>query len=366
QKLRGLHCFESVSLSTLFISYAHADGSDVARQLAADLEAAGFDVWWDKQRLKPSASWTVGIEDGIDRAEIVLALLSRASYTSDICRAEQLRALRKKKRVLPIILQADADLPIHLESTQYLHFYGVAPEERLARLKAAISDASVTASLLPKYKKRFKTFPPLPLHFVVRPDTLDRLRQIVIREGDARVVPVTAIRGMGGVGKTVLAQALCHDEAVQDAFPDGVMWVSVGRNPSNDHLREQIREVAKALGDSLEGYDTFQGCINQLRNTLSDKSVLIVLDDVWDPRHIRHFNADAPRCHLLITTRNQEVVRGTDAREFSAEVMSELESRQLLAQKSGLPVEDLPPEAAELVRRSGSLPLALSMLGSRA
>ena len=353
-------------MPTLFISYAHADGSDVASRLAADLEGAGFDVWWDKRRLKPSASWTVGIENGIDHAEIVLALLSRASYTSDICRAEQLRALRKKKRVLPIVLQEDADLPIHLESTQYLHFYGVPDEERLAKLKAAISDANITASLLPKYKKRFKTFPPLPLHFVVRPATLDRLRQMIIQEGDARFVSVTAIRGMGGVGKTVLAQAICHDEAVQDAFPDGVMWVSVGRNPSNDHLREQIRELAKALGDSLESYDTFQGCVNQLRNMLSDKSVLIVLDDVWDPRHVRHFNADAPRCRLLITTRNQEVVRGTDAKEFTAEVMSDPESRQLLAQKSGVRVEDLPAEAAELVKRSGSLPLALSMLGSRA
>jgi WD40 repeat protein len=353
-------------LPTLFISYAHADGNDVASRLAADLEASGFDVWWDRHRLKPSASWTVGIEDGIDHADVVLALLSRASYTSDICRAEQLRALRKKKRVLPIVLQEDADLPIHLESAQYLHFYGISPEERLAKLKAAISDTSITASLLPKYKKRYKTFPPLPLHFVARADILDRLRKIVIREGDVRMVSVTAIRGMGGVGKTVLALAICHDEAVQDAFPDGVMWVSVGRKPSNDHLREQIREIAKALGDNLEGYDTFQGCVNQLRNTLSDKSVLIVLDDVWDPRHVRHFNADAPRCRLLITTRNQEVVRGTDAREFTAEVMSDLESRQLLAQKSGLQVEDLPPEAAELVRRSGSLPLALSMIGSRA
>src|SRR5258708_11009318 len=171
---------------------------------------------------------------------------------------------------------------------------------------------------------------------------------------------------MGGVGKSVLAQAICHNEAVQDAFPDGVIWVSVGQSPSNDHLREQIREVAKALGDNLVGYDTFQGCVNQLRNTLSDKSVLIVLDDVWDPRHVRHFSADAPRCRLLITTRNLEVVRGTDDREFTAEVMSDAESRQLLAQKSGLNIEDLPPEAAELIRRSGFLPLALSMLGSRA
>jgi hypothetical protein len=33
------------------------------------------------------------------------------------------------------------------------------------------------------------------------------------------------LHGMGGIGKTVLAQALCHDEVVQQAFPDGIIWV---------------------------------------------------------------------------------------------------------------------------------------------
>jgi len=356
---------EKKSPVRLFISYAHSDGSELASRLAADLQNSGFTVWWDKDRLRAGASWTVGIETGLDDADVVLAILSRGSYTSDICRAEQLRALRKHKRVLPLVLQNDADMPIHLETEQYIAFYGDYPSS-LARLGAAIGDPNVTASLQAKYKKRYRTFPPLPVHFVPRRALVERLRRAIIKESDQRSMPITAIRGMGGIGKSVLAQAICHDEAVQDAYPDGVMWVTIGEHPSNDHLCSQIRELAKALGDALEGYDTLIGCENQLRMSLSSKSVLIVLDDVWDPRVVRYFHGDSPRCRLLLTTRSREVVRGTDAEELTADVMDHQESLELLASKSGLSVNELPQEASEIIERVGSLPLGLAMLGSRA
>ncbi len=349
----------------LFISYAHADGAVLASRLADDLHASGFTTWWDQQRLTPGAHWTTDIEVAIDQADVIVALLSEGSYHSDICRAEQLRALRKGKRVIPVMLQKDAELPIHLETEQYLPFYGDYGAG-LKQLIAAIGNDQVTASLLAKYKKRYLTFPPLPLHFVPRRHLLESLRRAIIQEKDQRTTPITAIRGMGGIGKTVLAQAICHDEAVQDAFPDGVMWVTIGKNPSNCHLLEQIRELAKALGDSLEGYDTLYGSENQLRMTLKDKSVLIVLDDVWDPRHVKHFLGDAPRCRILLTTRSQEVIHGTDAEEFVAQAMDEEESMTLLARKSGLAVNELPREAAEIIARCGSLPLGLAMLGARA
>jgi deoxyadenosine/deoxycytidine kinase len=34
---------------------------------------------------------------------------------------------------------------------------------------------------------------------------------------------LTALEGMGGIGKTVLAQALFKDEVVRQAFPDGLV-----------------------------------------------------------------------------------------------------------------------------------------------
>lgn len=76
----------------LFISYAHADGAELAQHLQRDLTARGMEPWLDTQRLYGGAIWTTEIEQALDEAEVVLALLTRGSYLSEICRAEQLRA----------------------------------------------------------------------------------------------------------------------------------------------------------------------------------------------------------------------------------------------------------------------------------
>lgn len=75
--------------------------------------------------------------------------------------------------------------------------------------------------------------PPLPPHFVPRLDACQDLKTRLLAE-DTRapgVLVVSAIHGLGGIGKTVLATALAHDSEVQDRFPDGVLWATLGQEP---------------------------------------------------------------------------------------------------------------------------------------
>ena len=95
----------------LFISYAHVDGAELAR----DLAAGGLETWLNTQRLQGGAIWTTEIEDALDGAKVVLVLLTRGSYVSEICRPEQLRALRKGKCVIPLMAQTGAGVPLHVE-----------------------------------------------------------------------------------------------------------------------------------------------------------------------------------------------------------------------------------------------------------
>src|SRR5271157_1707317 len=106
----------------IFISYAHRDGAQLAERLQKDLEAKGLDAWLDKQRLEGGASWTKDIESALDEAEYVLALLTPGSYVSEICRAEQLRSLRKGKCVIPLLAQRGTEIPLHLEPKNYRDF----------------------------------------------------------------------------------------------------------------------------------------------------------------------------------------------------------------------------------------------------
>ena len=73
--------------------------------------------------------------------------------------------------------------------------------------------------------------PPLPHTFLARPVPLDGLVKVLLRNqgGQSETIALTAVAGMGGIGKTVLAQALCRDERIRQAFPDGIFWQSIGK-----------------------------------------------------------------------------------------------------------------------------------------
>src|SRR2546427_11342627 len=86
-----------VNVQRIFVSYARRDGAELALRLQKDLTAAGFDVWLDTQRIGGGASWTVEIEEALDRAQVVLALLNQGYYYSEFCLGEQLRSQRTGK-----------------------------------------------------------------------------------------------------------------------------------------------------------------------------------------------------------------------------------------------------------------------------
>ena len=213
----------------IFISYAHSDGGELAARLQGDLETRAFEVWLDKHRLLGGHGRAKEIETAIDRCDLALALLSAGSYQSDICRAEQERSLAKGKVVIPVRVQRDCDVPLPLQTRQYIDFSDPAKyasalrqlEESIQKRRGVVAPA--------KRRRRYNNSPPLPRNFVDRPRILTRFRDALFEEAPRRNIALTALQGMGGIGKTVLAQALCRDEVVQHAFPDGIFWVSIGK-----------------------------------------------------------------------------------------------------------------------------------------
>ena len=101
--------------------------------MGAELEA-----WLDTSRIGGGAVWTEEIERAIDGCDVALVILSPGSYRSDICRAEQLRALRKGKRVIPILGKAGTDVPLHLETKNYRDLSGGG--QQTAQLKLLLQD----------------------------------------------------------------------------------------------------------------------------------------------------------------------------------------------------------------------------------
>lgn len=110
------------NVTNIFISYGRADSRDLAIRLRDDLLAVGYSVWLDLNEIAGGADWGQNIEDAIEHCHLMLALLSPASYNSQWCRAEQLRATRKGKRIIPMLVIEGAEVPLHLEHMNYLDF----------------------------------------------------------------------------------------------------------------------------------------------------------------------------------------------------------------------------------------------------
>jgi WD40 repeat protein len=349
----------------IFISYARRDGTALAQRLQADLTAHGFDTWLDSQRIAGGAVWSSDIEHEIDRRPVTLALLSPASYASEICRAEQLRALDKGNRVIPLVAVNGSDRPIYLYARQFRDFTNQADyPTRLAELLSDIR-GDATATLPDKYRKtpiKYLTAPPRVANYLERPEALHALRDALFAEDHRQPIALTAVHGMGGIGKTVLAKALTDDEVVQRAFPDGIVWITAGKERKRDFMAE-MREVAKALGDDLSGYDNDLACENQYRTTIASKAALIVVDDVWSKADIEPLLVESPRSRFLFTTRDAAIGNLVGARDHAADLLDDAQSGELLALWANKPFSELPAVADEIISECGRLPLALSVLG---
>jgi len=56
--------------TTIFISYAHEDGSKLATKLSEDLATRGYQIWLDQKRLRAAANWSREIEEELDAADV--------------------------------------------------------------------------------------------------------------------------------------------------------------------------------------------------------------------------------------------------------------------------------------------------------
>lgn len=116
----------------------------MAVRLRDDLQAMGFSVWLDLEEIPGGASWSQNIENAIEHSHLMLALMSPASYDSQWCRAEQLRAVRKGVRIIPIMVIKGSEIPLHLEHMNYLDFSNTSQYDELFR--DLISDVTANSA----------------------------------------------------------------------------------------------------------------------------------------------------------------------------------------------------------------------------
>ncbi len=96
----------------------------------------------------------------------------------------------------------------------------------------------------------------------------------------------SAMHGMGGVGKTTTLRAICYQEEVKKAFPDGICFLEFGQNAKDINVQRQLeRCIGNFGGESfvakMKEQSSLEDVIHQAARWIHKKNVLLVCDDSW-------------------------------------------------------------------------------------
>lgn len=180
-----------------------------------------------------------------------------------------------------------------------------------------------------------------------------------------RVMVVSAVAGIGGVGKTTLAVQVAH--AARTHFPEGQLYVDLqGVGPAPADPEAVLGSFLRALGRPDDAIP--QGVAERAalyRSLLDGRGVLILLDNARDAAQVRPLLPGTPGCATLITSRYR-MVDLAGAHLVDLDVMSPEEALTLFTRIVGAERVRAERKAAmDVVGACGFLPLAIRIAASR-
>ncbi|MFI0730030.1 BTAD domain-containing putative transcriptional regulator [Streptomyces sp. NPDC021225] len=218
-----------------------------------------------------------------------------------------------------------------------------------------------------------RQLPAPPPAFTGRARELLRLSEVcdVRAEAGGETVVISAIGGIGGVGKTWLAVRWAHENTAR--FPDGQLYVNLrGFDPSAEPVPTAVavRGFLDALGVAPDSIPVDLDAQTALyRSLLAGRRVLVVLDDARDAGQVRPLLPGSPSCTVLVTSRSRltSLVTTHGALPLPLDVFGAAEARELLVRHLGAARVEAEPDAVDvLLEHCAGLPLALGIVAARA
>ncbi len=327
----------------LFISYAHQGDNTsseavvaLVSRLHAELKAdfrrrfnRDLEIFFDKEDIQDFEHWQVRCHRALRDSRFFIACLSRSYLRSDACRWEWEEWCKHEHEhgfigqgvaslwfvkiedlgapedtALLHRLKGDLLKRFHIQCHEWRHdehgsFLDAAARSELQQLTEHVAQR---LRLLTLERARRGNLPWPNANFVGRESELASLRAALI---DAPEQSPAGIHGVGGMGKTALAQTFAYQEA--DAFPGGCWLLHCeGRDRLLSTFRTFVTELEIELTDEEKLDDTkaVRRVFDKLR---AHGPTLFLLDNVDRPALLAQEQmkllADQPWARVLYTTR---------------------------------------------------------------
>ncbi|MEU0146098.1 BTAD domain-containing putative transcriptional regulator [Streptomyces sp. NPDC006288] len=310
------------------------------------------------------------------RLDLDLEVGSHAEAVSELTALTAAHPLRERLRELLMVAlyrsgrQAEA-LAVYADTRRLLaEELGVDPRPELAALQRRILRADEELA-----RPVDSTYPaPAPVRPAQLPATVPDFtgRSSFVRElgdrlasSEGSVMAVSALAGIGGVGKTTLAVHVAHQ--ARRHFPDGQLYVDLqGAGARAAEPETVLGSFLRALGTADSAIpDSLDERAALYRSTLDGRRILVLLDNAHDAAQIRPLLPGTEGCAALVTSRVR-MVDLAGAHLVDLDVMSPEEALQLFTRIVGDErVRSERKAALDVVAACGFLPLAIRIAASR-
>ncbi|ONH96585.1 hypothetical protein PRUPE_7G138500 [Prunus persica] len=165
-------------------------------------------------------------------------------------------------------------------------------------------DANIVAQYQNQYQNQIRGWCaiPEPPPFTVGLDVrVEELKMELLRD-EASMLVVT---GLGGCGKTTLAQMICKDQKVKEKFKDNIFFITVSKKSNCLVVQELCRKTGSLVPSFQEEAIAFNW-LQEFLNTPEQDPLLLVLDDVYpdsDSLLDKLGEVKRPNHNILVTSR---------------------------------------------------------------
>jgi flagellar biosynthesis GTPase FlhF len=208
--------------------------------------------------------------------------------------------------------------------------------------------------------------PPLPCYQVTLEDKANAINILLQKES------IVALVGMGGIGKTTLSKKvyhLFHNQYEKSSFLEDVKSKDI-----NDVKKKLLQDLCDR---KLHKHEDVNEYLDEIKQCMISKKVLVVLDDVGMPRNFealqflinKHATNVDYKSKVLINCRNWQILKNhvKESAKVDMAFLEEEQARELFMfhafKDANLVTNDFENISTNIIKACGGLPLSLEILG---